>query len=107
VDHLSVSCRDAACATSLQFLLRDGVLDAVLTMRSNDAVWGMPYDIFLFTFLQELMALELGVGLGAYHHFASSLHIYERHVALARRVLSQPGEPVRVNVFETPRSIIY
>jgi thymidylate synthase len=92
-DHLSASCHDAACATTLQFLIREGVLDAVLTMRSNDVVWGMPYDVFLFTFLQELMAAELGVGLGVYHHFACSMHIYERHVALARRVLSShPNE---------------
>jgi len=84
------ACLDAACATSLQFLIRRGKLDAVVCMRSNDAVWGLPYDVFLFTFLQEVMALELGVDLGSYHHFAASLHLYERHIGLAQRALAAP-----------------
>ena len=36
------SSKDVACATSLQFLLRENKLDAVVNMRSNDAVWGLP-----------------------------------------------------------------
>jgi thymidylate synthase len=92
VDHLDQSCTDSACASSLQFLLRSGSLDAVISMRSNDAVWGLPYDVFLFTFLQERMAHELGVELGAYHHFAGSLHLYERHANLARRVIECGAE---------------
>lgn len=87
VSHLAIDCRDAACATSIQFLIRGGKLDAVVCMRSNDAIWGLPYDVFLFTFLQELLAVSLGLELGRYHHIASSLHIYQRHVALASRVL--------------------
>jgi thymidylate synthase len=84
---LDIDCRDAACATSIQFLVREGRLDAVVCMRSNDAIWGLPYDVFLFTFLQELLALTLGFDLGSYHHFASSLHIYQKHLALASRVV--------------------
>ena len=59
-------------------------------MRSNDAVWGLPYDVFLFTFIQELLSVRLGVQLGTYFHFATSLHIYERHFELAREVLKSP-----------------
>ena len=79
-------CVDASCSTSLQFLVREGKLDAIVCMRSNDAIWGLPYDVFLFTFLQERMAIELDVQLGVYHHFVGSLHIYERHWALANRI---------------------
>ena len=85
--HLDPSCPDAACATSLQFILRNGALDAILTMRSNDAILGLPYDIFLFTSLQELMAVDLGVSLGAYHHFVGSLHLYEKHRARADQIV--------------------
>ena len=67
-----IDARDVACASSLQFLLRDGRLDALLHMRSNDAFWGLPYDVFLFTMLQELMAAELGVELGTYYHCCPS-----------------------------------
>jgi thymidylate synthase len=89
--HLDPLCSDAACATSLQFLLRKGALDAVVTMRSNDAMLGLPYDIFLFSFLQELMAVELGVSLGSYHHFAASLHLYEKHRSRAIQIVAWCG----------------
>jgi thymidylate synthase len=55
-------------------------------MRSNDAIWGVPYDIFLFSTFHEMMALQLGLDLGDYHHYAASLHIYERHFKLATMI---------------------
>jgi thymidylate synthase len=93
LSHLSLDCLDAACATSLQFLVRGGKLHALVCMRSNDAIWGLPYDVFLFTFLQELMAVCLEIPLGCYQHFTSSLHIYNRHIGLASRVVESglPG----------------
>ncbi len=86
-DHLQrVDSVDVACASSVQFLMRERQLDAVVHMRSNDAVWGLPYDVFLFTMLQELLAVELEAEIGVYHHMAGSMHIYSRHVPLAKRV---------------------
>lgn len=79
---------DIACALSVQFLVRDGRLDAICTMRSNDAVLGMPYDVFLFTMLQEMAAKELGYEIGQYHHQAGSMHLYAYDVVLAQRVIS-------------------
>ena len=87
ISHLDRQCVDAACASSLELLIRDGRLDAIVCMRSNDAIWGLPYDVFLFTFLQEMMAIELKVELGSYYHFAGSLHLYERHLGLANRIV--------------------
>jgi thymidylate synthase len=37
-----------------------------------------------------MMATDLGVQLGAYHHFAGSLHIYKKHLALAERIVEAP-----------------
>jgi thymidylate synthase len=62
-------------------------------MRSNDAIWGLPYDIFLFTMLQELLACELGIEVGTYSHSVASLHLYERHFELARRIVDGPLFP--------------
>jgi thymidylate synthase len=97
--NLDSDCIDAACATSIQFLIRGDKLDVVLTMRSNDAIWGLPYDVFLFTFLQELMAKQLNLGIGKYYHFAGSLHLYERHRVLAERIL---GSSSPLTEFEMP-----
>ena len=79
---------DIACASSMQFLLRDGRLDMTVYMRSNDAIWGLPYDCFTFTMLQEMLACQLGCELGEYVHFAASLHVYERHFPLMERLLA-------------------
>jgi len=82
--------KDVSCACTVQFLVRSGRLHAVTHMRSNDVIWGLPYDVFQFTMWQEILAVELGLELGSYHHVAGSLHIYDRHLSLARRVLDSP-----------------
>lgn len=88
---------DTACATVLQFLVRDGRVHAIAYMRSNDVVWGLPYDVFLFTMLQEMLACDLGLDLGSYSHVAGSLHVYARHRHLVERVLaSADPEPFQM-----------
>jgi thymidylate synthase len=91
---------DKSCLTSMQFLIRENRLHAVVTMRSNDLYLGVPYDVFNFTMLQELMALEVGAALGTYVHFVGSLHLYERDIPRARASYSSsalhplPMEPI-------------
>lgn len=79
--------RDVSCTLNVQFLAREGALDVTVFMRSNDVYFGFPYDVFLYTNLQELMAVELGLRLGAYSHFATSLHLYEKDASKAEGVL--------------------
>jgi thymidylate synthase len=68
---------DIPCTCTMQFFVRNGSLNAVVHMRSNDAFIGLPHDIFAFTFIQELVARSLGLKLGAYKHMVGSLHIYD------------------------------
>lgn len=68
--------RDIPCTISLQFRRSRGKLDLIASMRSNDLWLGLPYDIFTFTCLQELVAKELGMELGTYYHSAGDLHLY-------------------------------
>ena len=75
-DDLRRGAGDVPCTCSLQFLVRDGALDLVAYMRSNDALYGLPHDVFCFTMLQEMAARTLGVALGRYCHFVGSLHFY-------------------------------
>lgn len=70
--------KDVPCTVYLQFLLRDNKLHLSVHMRSNDIWMGVPYDMFSFCFLQMKMAMELGVGIGSYTHYAGSLHLYQR-----------------------------
>jgi thymidylate synthase len=81
--------RDVPCTCALQFLVRSGHLAMIAMMRSNDAYLGMPHDVFTFTMLQEIVARELGYEIGEYTHFASSLHLYERHFDKAKKYLAE------------------
>lgn len=69
---------DELCTIYLHFFIRKNKLHMIVNMRSNDAFWGFTYDIFAFTFIQEMMALELGVELGSYYHNAGSMHVYDK-----------------------------
>ena len=70
--------KDTPCTVYLQFFLRDNKLNLSVHMRSNDIWMGVPYDMFSFCFLQMKMAMELGVEIGTYTHYAGSLHLYQR-----------------------------
>lgn len=82
--------KDIPCTVSVQALVRDQRLLWFTTMRSNDAWLGLPYDVFVFTQLQRMLAAQLGVMVGAYHHMVGSLHLYEQHFAKAQQVAAAP-----------------
>ncbi len=90
--------KDVPCTLAIQLLIRDRRLHMSVTMRSNDVWWGLPYDVFSFTCLQECFMLELrGIGcpvddIGDYHHHAGSLHLYERHFEQAAEVVRESGQ---------------
>lgn len=66
---------DHICTTSLQFLVRGDQLHLITTMRSNELNFGFRTDVFFFTLLQEIMAIELGCEIGEYHHNVGSFHV--------------------------------
>lgn len=81
--------RDVPCTTTMQFFLREGRLDLVVSMRSNDVFLGLPHDVFCFTMIQELVARSVGAKLGKYVHLVGSLHLYDRHSVSAKKFLDE------------------
>lgn len=77
------------CTCFLQFLVRGHQLHTFVSMRSNDAYVGLPHDVFAFTMLQELIARELGFGIGTYTHAVGSLHLYARDEPHARKYIEE------------------
>ena len=84
--------KDVTCTFLLQFFIRDNKLDMIVCMRSNDILYGTTYDVFMFTFLQELMAAELDLELGTYKHFASNMHIYKKDMKVISDILKEEAE---------------
>ncbi|MEU8782586.1 thymidylate synthase [Streptomyces sp. NPDC048637] len=86
--------KDVPCTLGFRFHLRGGRLHMSTTMRGQDVWIGMPYDLFFFTTLHELVAGWLDVDLGEYHHHVDSLHIYERDIEKADALTDVAASPV-------------
>lgn len=70
--------KDQPCTRSLHFMMNNGRLDMIVEIRSNDLLWGFQaVNVFNFTFMQEYVAMILGVEVGMYSHIAHNLHFYE------------------------------
>jgi hypothetical protein len=69
--------KDRPCNTHVYFRVRDGWLDMTVCNRSNDYVWGMMgANAVHLTYLFELIAAAVGLGMGRYRVFTNNLHFY-------------------------------
>lgn len=77
--------KDIPCTLSMQFIVRDGELHMIVTMRSHDIVLGFTYDVFSFSMIAKSVQLLLkeisgiDVKLGNLTVTAGSMHIYSNH----------------------------
>jgi hypothetical protein len=59
-------------------------------MRSNNAVALLPFNMFEFTLLAEVVAVEADLELGPFRLEGMSMHLYEAEVERAREILAAP-----------------
>lgn len=89
---------DIPCTCGYQFIIRDGKLNALVNMRSQDVVFGMPYDIFTFSMIAVLMQQvlwkhhDIGVATGNLYVRAGSMHLYARHYEDAGKWLTADSQ---------------
>ena len=91
--HKGKNPKDIPCTQFIQFFIRDNKLDMGVYMRSNDVIFGFCNDVFTFGLFQQLMYNDLKVKipdlkLGSYHHYAGSMHIYDRHYKMVDKILN-------------------
>lgn len=72
---------DIPCNVAAMPKVRDGRLEWLQVMRSNDIYLGTPHNFVQFTSLQEIMAGWLGLEVGSFVLVSDSLHLYERDIA--------------------------
>lgn len=80
--------RDIPCTFGLFYHVRAGKLMATTVMRSNNAFILMPYNLFEFSLLAEVVAVELGYPLGTLTHFAVSMHVYDFNIEDSKKVIA-------------------
>jgi thymidylate synthase len=91
--------KDIPCTVSVQFLIRDGLLHVIDTMRSSDLWLGWPYDIFNFSMLARYVICHLKQKpeLGLIMLQAGSAHLYEQNWLPAQSIVGG-----KCTVEETP-----
>lgn len=78
--------KDFVCTLAQQFVKRNGRLDSITLMRSNDLIFGLTYDLPWFTKLQLDVARDVGIPVGKYIHYAVSLHVYAKHMKMLQEM---------------------
>jgi len=69
---------DVPCNICSLLKVREGVLEWMQVIRSNDVFLGVPYNFVQFMSLQEILAGWLGLGVGSYNQVSDSLHLYDK-----------------------------
>lgn len=102
---------DIPCNICSMIKVRNNKLEWTQIMRSNDLILGFPYDIVLFTSLQEIVSSWLDVEVGTYNHISDSLHIYNNIVdkieIVANDVYNTDSLSVKHDDFQKVINIIY
>ena len=95
------------CTIGLHFYVREGKLNLTAYMRSNDAYFGLPHDLFCFTMLQEIVSCRIGMPMGIYTHCATSMHVYEIHLNQIQKYLDEgKHEPIEMPIIKNCSSEI-
>ena len=84
---------DQPCCLSIQFQVRNEKLNLYVRMRSNDLVYGVPYNMLYFVKLMHRMVSELkekypDLVSGDYFYHSASLHFYLKHKDKVKNMLN-------------------
>jgi len=74
--HANMQSKDIPCNNLVYYSLRNEELEQTVVIRSNDVVWGTPYNAIQFTHLQALVAGMLGARMGKLTYVIQNLHYY-------------------------------
>lgn len=75
---------DFMCTNTVQYLVRNNRLNAVVNMRSNDAVFGYKNDWAWQKYVLENLAEDTEYEVGNIHWQVGSIHVYEKHFHLVK-----------------------
>ena len=83
-DYKFLGMNDFMCTNTVQYLIRNDKLHALVNMRSNDVIYGYKNDFAWQQYVALELCDELGIQLGDIVWNVGSLHIYSRHFHLIK-----------------------
>ena len=95
--------KDFICTLNYIFNIEDNKLHLTVNRRSQDLLFGIPYDAVFEFLLMEKMLKELSryypnLQLGSYTMFANNVHIYERNFEIFKKIDEHPELTRIVNI---------
>ena len=79
-DYDRAGINDFICTNAVSYYIRNGTIQTVVQMRSNDVVFGYMNDYFWAKTVASRLAIDLDIGMNSDMFWqAQSLHIYPRH----------------------------
>ncbi len=81
--------KDTPCTVSVQWIIRDKRLHCIVTMRSSDIWLGLPYDVFNFTMLTNLLGAQLNLKMGTFWMNLGSSHLYDVNFKEAKEAVDE------------------
>lgn len=82
MDYREDGMSDFICTNTVQYMIREGKVNAIVQMRSNDAVFGYKNDYAWQKFVLDRLSNDLSLPAGNIYWNVASLHVYERHFNL-------------------------
>lgn len=113
--HKQATSKDFPCAVSLQFYVRDDALHCTVFSRSEDVIWGLPYDIGFFSFMTELVCVDLNerfclsLSVGQTAVCCVFTQIYDRTAHIANEVVARgvsSGRTIQMPLISSARAVL-
>jgi thymidylate synthase len=77
-----------ACAYSVTFNVTGNKLNAILNQRSQDTLTANNWNVVQYAVLVHMFAQVSGLEVGELVHVISDAHIYDRHVPIVEKILT-------------------
>ncbi|MGM9521863.1 MAG: thymidylate synthase [Oscillospiraceae bacterium] len=81
------------CAYSMTFNVSGNKLNAILNQRSQDMLTASNWNVVQYAVLVYMMAQVTGFEAGELVHVIADAHIYDRHVAIVKKILNNEPKP--------------
>lgn len=109
-DHIKNGRSDFMCTNTVQYLIRDNKVSAIVNMRSNDAWAGYRNDYAWQFYMLTLVTNKLNsrgnnYKLGNIHWNAGSLHIYERQFYLIDHFIKTGENSISKEEYDTKYNV--
>ncbi len=92
------------CAFQTLWTVRGEYLDCTLIQRAQDILGAANINNTQYVALQMMVAKATGYKPGKFTHFVQNLHIYDRHVDIAKEFLNRPCSEKQPKLLFEPKS---